>query len=80
MEMTPCFTAQASLCVMGNEVGELNTQGIDSWRTGVLLFLTYFFIHYSKRSKVWMLEAIASVFQFSGDECEVALQILTFSA
>lgn len=76
MEMTPCFTTKASLCLMGNEVGELNTQGIDSWRTGVLIFLTQFFMHYSKRSKVWMLKAIASVFQFSGDECEVAIQIL----
>lgn len=76
MEMTPRFTTKASLCVMGNEVGELNTQGIDSWRTGVLIFLTQFFMHYSKRSKVWMLKAIASLFQFSGDECEVAIQIL----
>lgn len=80
MEMIPCFTAKASLCVMGNEVGELNTQGMDSWRAGILIFLTYFFIHYSKRSKVWILEAIASVFQFSGDEYEVAIQILTCSA
>lgn len=52
---------------------------IDSERRGILICLTYFFIHYWKRSKVCILTSIASVFQFSGDSVKFSNQILPFS-